>query len=424
MPLTSREAAFPTPPSVGLRVFYALLLIAAAVVAIDRGLDQTTGGDFNVFWAAGGRFAADMPLYVSPPGERIFIYPPFAAFLFQALHWLPLVPAAVVFSLANVALMIALYALTVRIVTRTMQPRHEGRWPFVAAIVLAHSYLLNNMNLVQVNVIVAVLVLLGVKLVLDRRESLAALPLVAAAAFKVMPILFVAWLVIRRWRTAWPGLLAATAVVVALPMVQRGPAQGVRDLREYYQAFLQDFQGGRVVADYTNQNIASAVERMSRPVLHRERLDYRWMSLSESGARGVRNALIGAVLVALFGGWLALAARGRPIGAWEVATGFLAWHLVSGITWKSHLVTFLFLFAVFLAAPVRRWPPVPRALGWLTLAVIVVTSFIGRDIVGRTAHYYIGGWSFLTWMMLLMFGLATWRVLRREPIATSTAPAG
>jgi hypothetical protein len=218
-------------------------------------------------------------------------------------------------------------------------------------------------------------------------------------------------------------VVVAAALVIALPAIQRGPSQAVRDQREYYHAFLADFGEGRVVADYTNQNLASAVERMSRPVTNLERLDYRWLPLSESGARIVRNALIGAVLVALFAGWLVLAVRGSPLGAWEVATGFLAWHLVSGITWKSHLVTFLFLFAVFLAAPMRRWPPVPRLVGWFTVAIIVATVFIGRDIVGRTAHYYIGGWSVLTGMMLLMFGVATWRVLQRDDAATDVEVA-
>ncbi len=406
---------FALSPGIALRIFYAILLIATVILAIDRGLGQTASGDFNVFWAAGGRFAAGAPLYLSPAGERIFIYPPFAAFLFQLLHLLPLVPAAVVFSLCSAALLVVLYRLTITIVERTIPDRHAGRWPFVTALVLAHAYLLNNLNLVQVNVVVVVLVLWGVTLVLEHREGWAAVPLVAAAAFKVMPVLFVVWLLVRRSRTAVPGILMAGTLVVALPMVQRGPVQGTQDLRDYYHAFLADFSGGRVVADYTNQNVASAVERMSRPVANQEQLDYRWLPLSAGTARVVRNLLIGLVLALLLGSWAVRARRGDPIGGWELAAGFLAWHLVSGITWKSHLVSLLFVFAVFLAAPMRRWPRPLRVAGGIAVGMMVVTCFIGRDIVGYTAHYYIGGWSVLTWMMLLMFGVAAGRALIQDP---------
>lgn len=412
---------FAAPPSRALRVFYALLLIGATVVAVDRGLEQAIGGDFEVFWSAGGRFWDGAPLYQIAPGARDFIYPPFAAFLFQPLHLLPLLPSAIAFGLLNVALMVVLYHLTIRIVARTMPERRPGRWPFVLAIVLAHSYLLNNANLVQVNVVNTVLVLGGVALALDGRERLAAVPIVAAAAMKVMPVLFVGWLLIRRPRAALPGVLLAGAAVVALPLVQRGPSQGIADLRGYYHAFLADFQGGRVVADYTNQNIASAVERMARPVTNRERLDYRWMPLSEGAATALRNGLVALILATLLGAWLVAARRRAPITAWELAAGFLAWHLVSGITWKSHLVTYVFLVAVFFAAPFRHWPRPGRWAMAVAVTLLAITAFIGRDIVGRTAHYYIGGWSILTWMMLLMFALAAWRSVAPQDPAPQPA---
>jgi alpha-1,2-mannosyltransferase len=325
----------------------------------------------------------------------------------------------VAFGLLNVVLLVVLYRLTIRIVAATLPERRPGRWPFVMAVVLAHSYLLNNLNLVQVNVVITVLVLWGIALALGGRERLAAFPLVVAAAMKVMPAIFVGWLLIRRPRAAIPGVLLAGALVVALPMLQRGPARGAADLREYYHAFLADFQGGRVVADYTNQNLAAAVERMSRPVTNRERLDYRWLPLSEGAAKALRNGLAVVVVLALVGAWIHAARRGTPVSAWELAAGFLAWHLVSGITWKSHLVTYVFLAAVFLAAQYRHWPRPGRWAMSLAVAALAITAFIGRDIVGRTAHYYIGGWSILTWMMVLMFAIAVWRTVAAEEPAPS-----
>lgn len=389
-------------------LFLGLVLVAACVVAIGRGLEQASGGDFNVFWSAGGRFWSGLDLYAQAPDDRNFIYPPFAAFVFQVLHLLPLVPSAVVFGLVNVALMVVVYWLVDALLTRAMPVRRRGQGPLVAGLILAHSYLLNNMNLVQVNVIILLLVLWGVKLALDQREAWAAAVFLIAAAIKVMPVLFLVWLLIRRPRGAVIGTGIAALIVIALPLLQRGPERGVRDLQEYYQTFLEDFTNGRVVADYTNQNLASAIERMSRPVRHRERLDYRWLPLSERTSALVRNLVTLTILGVLGMSWLVLRRKNLPMSVYEVSAVFLAWHLVSGITWKSHLVSFLFVFTVFVATPLAGLRTGPRRLMRAALALILVTSFIGRDIVGRTAHYYIGGWSFLTWMMLLMFGLAAW----------------
>src|SRR2546422_11492570 len=74
--------------------------------SVVRGLHEIVGGDFHVFWQAGRNFATGAPLYHGDlPGARRFIYPPFAAMVFQVLAVFPLRLAAEVFSVINLVLL-------------------------------------------------------------------------------------------------------------------------------------------------------------------------------------------------------------------------------------------------------------------------------------------------------------------------------
>jgi len=69
----------------GARIFPRVVLVAAFAIAIKEGMQQTAGGDFAVFWRAGGSFAGGHGLYggLILIGERLLIFPPFAALLSQ-----------------------------------------------------------------------------------------------------------------------------------------------------------------------------------------------------------------------------------------------------------------------------------------------------------------------------------------------------
>ena len=97
-----------------------------------------------------------------------------------------------------------------------------------------------------------------------------------------------------------------------------------------------------------------------------------------------------------------LAKGRRPFTSFEIASVFLAGHLLSGVTWKAHLVTLLFVFYSLLALDhraARRGARLGLGAAWLGMAVI---GLAGRDLVGSTIHHYIGGYSVFVWVMLLL----------------------
>src|SRR6185312_14597777 len=103
------------PRALGVIVFLALVVIGAT----DRASKQRIGTDFHVFWQAGYDFAHGLPLYQGLPGARKFLYPPFAAQMFQVLGIFPLKTAAWLFYVASAGLVVVAVKLTRDIVRKT-----------------------------------------------------------------------------------------------------------------------------------------------------------------------------------------------------------------------------------------------------------------------------------------------------------------
>jgi hypothetical protein len=126
-----------------------------------------------------------------------------------------------------------------------------------------------------------------------------------------------------------------------------------------------------------------------------------------------RLLALGILAVFLFH-LISLRAAAKPIGALEIASVFLASHLLSGITWKAHLVTLLFVFYAFFSFDREQLSPSARRLLGLAWGGIVIAG-LGRDVIGDRLHHYWAGYSVFVWVMLLLFTLS---------IAWSHRPSG
>lgn len=389
-----------------------LLLAVVTAVAIERGNHQRQGTDFSAFWQAGYDFAHGLPLYGHGEGARRFIYPPFAAQLFQVLAVFPLRIAGALFYLANVGLWAAAIWLTHDIARRLAPGRPTPAPALWIAVLLSGQFVLNNLNLLQVNLAIFVLCLLGVRGIVAGRPKAVAW-LVIAAAMKIMPVLFVVWGVVRGGRRTLGAAMLTAAGCLALPLLQRGPSAGVSDLAGYYTAFLGQFASGTVVTEYTNQNLAAMIYRAVTVPATPGRYAYYYLPSLEPLAPALYRVAAGLLIIGLLARLAWLAHRRRPISLMEIAGVFLVSHLVSGITWKAHLVSLLFVFYAFLVQDSRVLPGARRLALWLAWLGIGLIGLTGRDVVGDTVHHYIGGYSAYVWLMLLLLALSVW--LDRPP---------
>jgi hypothetical protein len=384
------------------------LLGVCVVLSVIEAKSQGPGSDFHARWLAGRWFWAGDPLYTYLPGVREPTYPPFAAMVFQLFALFPLKVAAGLFYFCNLLLIPVAVRLTADIFDALWPPPERPRnwWRLGLAILFSAQFFLNNLNLVQVNLALFVLCLLGIRWYLAGHDVRGAAALVAATAIKLVPVFLVAWLVVRGRRRAALAVVPLGLACVALPMLQRGPATGVRDLADYYHTLLQGFGEGRVVQRYTNQNLGAAVYRLMRLPSEPTERDYRVFPASEETARAVYRAAAVLVVAGFLGTLVWLRTRGVPLTVFEVSAAFLAGHLLSAMTWKAHLVTLLFVNYAFLSLK-------PRGLTWGILALMAVVGLTGRDLVGDTLHHAIGGYSLIVWMMLLMLAASLW--LSRKP---------
>jgi glycosyl transferase family 87 len=389
----------------------ALLILAGVVLilATDRASKQRIGTDFHVFWQAGYDFAHGLPLYQRLPGARKFIYPPFAAQLFQVLAIFPLKTAAWLFYVASVGLVFVAVRLSRNILERLEPGSGRRRLPTVLAVLFSLNFILDNLNLVQVNLLILVLCLLGIQAFVERREIAAGGWMVAGTAIKITPIFFVVWTIIRGTRRSLGGVFGFGLVCLILPMIQRGVAQGVTDLTAYYQKFLHEFAAGAVIAHYFNQNLASMIYRATVPGAAGDTppYDYAYLPSLEGAAPVIYRILAVMIMVVFLAHLIRLRLTRRPLGALEICSVFLASHLLSGITWKAHLVSLLFVGYVFLSLDPRRMEKGSRValyVAWAGLGLIG----LGRDVIGSRLHHYAGGYSIIVWVMLLLFGLSVW----------------
>jgi hypothetical protein len=383
------------------------LLALVAVKATDRASHQRIGTDFHVFWQAGYDFAHGLPMYQKLPGARKFNYPPFAAQVFQVLGLFPLKTAAWLFYVASVALIFVAASISRDIIHRLEPTRREGRLPLILAIVFSLNFLLNNLNLVQVNLLIFVMCLLGIQAFIERRDLAAGGWIVAATAIKLTPLFFVVWALIRGTRRTWLAIGGAGVLCLTLPMIQRGWVQGVVDLRTYYQTFLHAFAAGTVIPDYTNQNLASMVYRAMVPMSANDlpSYNYAYFPSLEAAAPLIYRVLATTILAVFLAHLVRLRIARRPLTALEISSVFLTSHLLSGITWKAHLVTFLFVgYAFFALNPdvMARSRRIALALAWAGIAA----TGLGRDLIGSRLHHYLGGYSLIVWVMLLLFILS------------------
>jgi Glycosyltransferase family 87 len=375
-----------------------VVLLLAVALAASRAERQRRGTDFHVFWQAGQNFARGEPLYERPETGRRFIYPPFAAQVFQVFALFPLKVAATLFYLANLGLIVVAARLT-RDLTGARAPA------LGLALLLSGQFILNNLNLVQVNLVTFTLCLVGARgLIAGRPRSAGWLAL--AAAFKITPVFFVIWSAIRGGAAAIKTAALVGVGCLALPILQRGPARGWADLADYYRTFLGQFTAGAVVTDYTNQTLSAMVYRAVTVPVEPQRFRYDYLGSLEWAApamyRGLAAVILGAFLIHL----VRVARSGSRVTPLEICAVFLTSHLLSGITWKAHLVTLLFVFATFFSLDRRELGAASRVALAAAWAGIGIVGLSGRDLVGDALHHYAGGYSLFVWVMLGLWTLS------------------
>jgi len=381
-----------------------LYLLLAAHLAWQRVSDPPSP-DFGVFWEAGQRFAAGESLYPARPIDFSFLYPPFAALVFQPLALFSQPVATGIFHFVNLVLWPVAIGLTAMVLRQVAPGWGTSPWPVLLAAGLTLRFFLWNWVFVQTNELTFVLILVGLWAYLRQRDALAVVAITAAAFIKIVPAVFLVWLAIRGRRRTRIAIVPAVLLLLLVPLLWRGIPLGLEDISEYVNQFLAHYLGGGVRVRYDNFNLATLVYSWFVPLHHPAGVGQPMFGGGEPMARSLYQAaavvLGSAYLITL----VALRSRSKPVTAFELSAGFLVGLLLSGVTWNHHLVALLFVTATFFRCPWRGLPSRWRPAILVAYGLMIVQGLAGRDIAGSTLHDALIGYMTLGWTMLYLFVL-------------------
>jgi len=360
--------AAPAAPSRG-RVRAGLLgqaaLVAAALTLYVLVLIQAAGRhqDFTAYLRAASDLWNGRPLYATflhhpfpdPTLRPAFIYPPAFAALIAPLALLPAPIAAILWLLLCQACLLT----SLVIVVRTLRP---GPWALTALLCATFTFypLWVDATQGQANLPILLLVTVGILGILRCRPAWAA-AIGVAAAFKLTPLLLLAWLLVeRRFRAALFMLLGFLLVAAA------GAAIRFDDTLAFFTQVMPALARG--TAFYGNHSLSGFLAR----VLSHNPYTQPWVATPFAGGVALTAAML------LFGWWLWRGRRDTPLAG--VMAFFPLIPLISTVTWSHHLV--ILLPVVWLAISSlahRNWP----LAGTLSLgATILLLTLAARWPVG------------------------------------------
>jgi len=380
----------------------ALAAVAAALtIAYAR-----RPGDFAGYVMVGELVLHGRDIYRdAPPG--INTWPPFFALLCAPIALM----ARVSLTGARVAWLaggwVALWAAMRGILALLPKLQPAGPLLILLPPLLCVRWILANFEHLQINILMLALVVVGLGQHRRDAHARAGLLLGAAAAIKVMPILFAPYFAWRRqWRAAaW--LAAATAAWSLVPVAVYGPAAFVDQLRGWSEALRAGWGVGRM-----NVSVYAALDR----IIGHGLVPFATAGISElpsSNDPRVTAALAASVLAILAAGLLVFRGPYDPaaratVAEWSVV--LLVANLFGTVAWKAYFVVLLLPMALFVAtfADPGVVQGLRRRLRWLT-GVSFVLGLAATDLlVGPSLAWRLEMGSLPTLMALLILGTLFW----------------
>lgn len=395
--------------------------LSIASIAILVIYSRRPGNDFQVYVDSGKALLQGQDIYLAPL-PSINTGPPF----FSVLCMLPALLDRLSETLARAIWMILNTGALLWILAMASDLIHKRRLPVISPPLLVPllctlPYILYHLLYHQVNLIVFAITLAGMKLQEEKREGLGGALVGVGAALKVMPILFVPYLIYRgRWRAACSAL-AVAALLTFSPVVLLGWNLYRQDLK-YWLTMVSN--NPIWDAGCRNQSVLAMWERFVGhgciPLVTPGTL-----VLEMSRAPGVRIAWMATVAVT--GLAMLCSFRGRPERGSSAV--LLEWSVVFSVSaifgpvgWKHYMVVLLLPNAILYAFWRTHPDPRTRRIAGIFLGVCLALC------LASTRGLWPNAWclralmaSNLTVATLTMIGGLLW-LRAREGAAARPGP--
>ena len=365
--------------------------------------------DFSGFYLAGQHFFNGEPLY----GEICFnipayFYPPFSATILQLLTVFSYQNAFAIINFINLILYpVAIITVNSLIVVSGNQVK-KSYSSIILTIFATAIYFWLNLKMGQVNLIIFILCVIGITCYIKELYTASSVIITFATCFKVIPVIILFWLIFRKFNLR----ILITSIITSLllfiiPFFFRGFYASITDLQEFIINVIQPylFKSGIDVRTY-NQSLTGAFGRLMLDIQSNEPFYYNIFNL---------NLKLASTIILLFKLFLFLlffliikrkSINSFKPGIIEISLLFLLLLLLSSLTWPSNFITLLLILFPLFNRKLKYETTIIKGIIYILYFLVFGLLIFNRYLFfGETVKYFFYGFSFYTWMLLILFSL-------------------
>jgi hypothetical protein len=367
------------------------LLIAVAIVffaGIYIGKISSRMPDFEVYQRAGDRAWTAEQLYRADDGHYQFKYLPAFAVAMVPIGMLSEPVAKATWYVCSVALLAGLLTLSLRLLP---ERRRTDALLVGATIVLLAKFYGHELELGQVNILMAFLIVAAARLMQTGRESAAGLLIAAAVVVKPYAVLFLPYLIVRRKTSSIVTVVVGLVVAFLAPAILYGLDGNAALLKEWWRTVTETTAPN--LMDRNNVSAASVFTRSLGP------------------GRPAELLATASVLALLLSAGFVFARRSNlafPEGL-EIGLLLTIMPIVSPQGWD-----YVFLISTPAVMYLVNYADgLPRSMRIGVTIALLVIAFSIFDLIGRRAYAAVMSWSIITaCYVVVIAGLVTLRLRR------------
>jgi hypothetical protein len=371
-----------------IQYFLLLIVIAYCVLCAVKG------GDFDVFLDAAQKLASQQNIYRPPFTKGLqYYYSPFFALLLIPFSYFPFVIPEFAWLLLSSLLLYRIWVLTSRYFNLTVLSQKQLKWWIFLVLFLAIRFLLYNYSMIQMTIFLLWATLESLALFEKKRFITGGLLLGFACTTKLLPILFLPYLLYRGYVKGFLSTVLSFVLLLFIPALFIGNQFNNFLLQEWWLVINPTNKENSLESDLGTHSLVSLIPVYLTETHNKIDLKRNFVDLTTTQAVLITNViqLIFVLATLFFLRSLPLKRNTNKLQTiWECAYLFLLTPLLFPHQQKYAFLYILpaiiyllyYLLIIFKIGGKNRF----ILLTVFSLNGLIFTPFISSDLLGRYAY--------------------------------------